>query len=306
MIKMGKLRIVQNKTKKGNIDTKSQILGVELKDKNGNKKVCWVHSYLIGMEMAIKVKQVQKNSSLVLVVGAVGTGKSTLVKTIAAINGELNDTRLKWEHIHWDTENFCKAYQDEKYKGHPIIFDESIGSISRVNSTSQGEMLKRTLVTSRFMQRTAYLLVDRVEEFNHRLVVMSDILIRVRKMGMRRGYADVYTDKRKIEFIYKGFKQYKKDWSSPEIRNIKPDCKLKFEDYSNTFYDENEYDKRKLESTKQVPKEKTTKTEQKRVQEKITAITNMRQMGKTNKEIGIIFGMTDSAVRTFCSRHNIN
>jgi hypothetical protein len=77
----------------------------------------------------------------------------------------------------------------------------------------------------------------------------------VRKFYMSRGYFDVYSNKAKIKFIYKAFKEYNKTWASAEVKNINADCRGKFEDFTNIFLDESEYDKRKLDETKQLETE---------------------------------------------------
>ncbi|GAG00938.1 unnamed protein product, partial [marine sediment metagenome] len=154
-------------------------------------------------------------------------------------------------HICWTTDKFVKEYHNEDERGMPLIFDESIDGIGKMNTTKKGESLKKAVVTGRFMLRTGYYLTDELQEFSHKLVRMCNCLIRVRNFGFKRGYFEVYTNKNKIRFIYNGLKFYGKTWDSPEIKNVKPDCRGMFPDYGDTFYDEREYDRMKLEETKQ-------------------------------------------------------
>ena len=101
---MEKLKLVHNLTKEGKIDEKSQFLGVELRDKNSRKKIIWIHAYLIGLSIASYHNRIKlKNSGNTLVIGSVGSGKSTIAKVCAAIDIALNGKKLTWNHIHWDT-----------------------------------------------------------------------------------------------------------------------------------------------------------------------------------------------------------
>lgn len=248
---MAKAKITkQLNNKTGKIDDKNQMLLVKVRDKKRNLRNIVMHGYLMGIELANATRRINKDHSLVLCVGGVGSGKTTLIKGMAGVNATLADSNFSLKNMVWTTDAFRELYHNESMKDKPIMWDESIDGIGRLNGSTKGEKLKKTIVTGRFQLHTSYLLVDEIVEFHPKLVRMAHVLIRVMRFGTKRGYFEVYTDKRKIKFIYDGFKYYGKNWSSPEIRQILPDCRGKFPDYSGIFYDEDEYDIKKLEETR--------------------------------------------------------
>ena len=249
---MVKARITKQVNKAtGKIDNKNQMLLVKVRDKKGNLRNIFMHGYLIGLELANMTRRKNKDHSIGLVVGGVGSGKTTFASGMAGLNSTLAESKFTLKNnMVWTTDAFREQYHKENMRGKPVLWDESIDGIGKLNNSNKGEKIKKTVVTGRFQLHTSYLLVDEIVEFHPKLVRMAHFLIRVMRFGTQRGYFEVYTDKRKIKFIYDGFKYYGKNWSSPEIRQILPDCRGKFPDYSGIFYDEDEYDAKKLEETR--------------------------------------------------------
>jgi hypothetical protein len=242
---------LQRKRDSEQIDNLNQHILIKVRDKKGNLRNIPMHGYLIGLELANAERRRNEDHSIGLVVGGVGSGKTTLVKGMAGVNATLGETRFSLNNMVWTTDAFTEKYHAEKMKGKPIVWDESIDGIGKLNNSSKGERVKKSVVTGRFQLHTTYLLVDEVVEFHPKLVRMAHFLIRVMRFGTKRGYFEVYTDKRKIKFIYDGFKYYGKNWSSPEIRQILPDCRGRFPDYSNIFFNKEDYDSKKLEETRE-------------------------------------------------------
>lgn len=268
----------------------NQIVEVKVKDKHNKLRKIYVHGYLVGLELANYERAKNKNQSIVLCIGSVGVGKSSLIKGLSGLNATIRNSRLTLDNYSWTTDDFCKKYHDEDFFGMPQVFDESIDGIGKLNNTKKGEKLKKTVVTGRFQLHTSYLLVDEVQEFHPKLVRMADILIRVRRFGNKRGYWEAYTDKRKIRFIYNGLKYYGKTWSSPEIKRILPDSKGKFPDYSNIFFDDEDYDKAKLEQTREDEEKESPKELRKK------RIEKMVEQGMTHQQIGDIEGVNRSRI----------
>lgn len=248
--KMVKAKISKKVNEDGTINNKNQMLLVKIRDKRSNLSNTLMHGYLVGLELANMTRRNNDDHSIVLCVGPVGCGKTTLIKGMAALNSTLAESKFTLKNMVWTTEKFREVYHKENMKFLPIVWDESIDGVGKLNNSNKGEKLKKTVVTGRFQLHTSYLLVDEVVEFHPKLVRMAHVLIRVMRFGVKRGYFEVYTDKRKIKFIYDGFKYYGKNWSSPEIRQILPDCRGKFPDYTNRFIDKDEYDKTKLQETR--------------------------------------------------------
>jgi hypothetical protein len=243
-----------NKLKVKLQDTENRYVKVKVTDRFGKDKYIQMHGYLIGMEAAFQLKKEHKLHNLVIVTGSVGSGKSSLVQGVGGINAVWNKMNLGFDNISWSTEKFIEKTDREDNIGTPQWWDESIQGAGGRNMaiTSMGNKLKMAFVTKRFKKHTYYLVVDEINEYAWKLIKMSDAWINVRRFGLRRGYFDVYTNKKKIKFIYNAFKYYNATWESKQVRNINADCKGKFENYEGLFLDEDEYNRLKLEETKQL------------------------------------------------------
>lgn len=244
---MTKLQIFQQVDIEGNNEETNVNFGVNVINKKGRKQKIYVHGYLLGLMIGAKEKANHKFAFNAIIIGNLGSGKSTLAQQLAGIRNTLNGKKLTWEHITWDAEDFAIKYHEEE--GTPLIFDEAISG-RKLNTSSEGEQVKKSIITGRFRLRSAFYLSMDLQDFHPQLIRMTDCLIRVRNFGFKRGYWDCYTNKWKIDFIYKGMKYYNKTWNSKEIKNLSPDSKGKFYDTTNVFYDDDEYNKMKLEAIK--------------------------------------------------------
>lgn len=231
---------------------------VQIKVQNRFGKIQYVdmHGYLVGMEAAFFLKKKHEFHNLVILTGDVGAGKSTLIEGQSGVNATFSKQQLTFDNISWATEKFIQKTDAKDNIESPLWWDESIqGATGRQMAISSlGNKLKIAFVTKRFKKHTYYLAVDEINEYAWKLIKMADAWIHVKKIGLTRGYFNVYTDKRKIKFIYNGFKFHNKDWTSKEIKSIWPDCKGKFENYRGLFLDPNKYDQLKLEETQQIEK----------------------------------------------------
>lgn len=232
----------------------NKYVKVKVTDRFGTDRYIQMHGYLIGMEAAFQVKKDNKLHNLVIITGTVGAGKSSLVQGLSGVNAKWNNQQLDFDNISWSTEKFIEKTDKEDNIGTPQWWDESIqGAGGRSMAiTSMGNKLKMAFVTKRFKKHTYYLVIDEINEYSWKLIKMADAWINVRRMGLRRGYFDVYTKKKHIQFIYNAFKFYNATWNSKYVKNIYPCCKGKFENYEGLFLDEDEYNRLKLEETKQL------------------------------------------------------
>ena len=227
---------------------------VKVKDRHGKEKYIDMHGYLVGMEAAFFLKKKHEFHNLVILTGDVGSGKSTLIEGVSGVNATFSGQTLDFDNVAWATEKFIEKTDAKDNIEAPLWWDESIqGATGRSMAISAlGNKLKIAFVTKRFKKHTYYLAVDEINEYAWKLIKMADAWIHVKKIGLTRGYFNVYTDKRKIKFIYNAFKFFNKDWNSNEVKNIWPDCRGKFNDYHGLFLDPNKYDELKLEETRQI------------------------------------------------------
>ena len=233
----------------------SQFVKVKLYDRFGKERWVRMHGYLVGMEAAFALKKQHSFHNLVIITGAVGSGKSTLTQGVAALNSAVGQGKgIDFENISWATEKFIEKTDQDDNIGTPQIWDESIQGASARNMaiTNMGNKLKMAFVTKRFKKHTYYLIIDEINEYAWKLIKMADAWIHVRKFYLQRGYFDVYTNKKKIKYLYNLFKFHYKDWGSPEVKKVTADCRGKYDDFTDLFLDDEEYNKRKLEETRQL------------------------------------------------------
>ena len=245
------------------------------------------HAYLYGMIRALKVKKEHEKHSLVLIAGAVGTGKSSLAEGLAGLDAHLNGLQLNMNDFVWSMDNLTNAMDSGDNMYRPIVSDEWIqsGGARGFALTNIGNQLKIGFVTKRFKFNTYYLLVDDIKEFPEKVVQMCDALIIVSNKGLERGYFKVYTNLSQIYFIWNGFKNFGKNWFSSEIRNVRPSCAGVYPDYRGIFLDPKEFDKRKLEQTRQ-----NDNAMDKKDIAVSNAIIKFKEIGFTHQQIGQTLG----------------
>jgi len=260
------------------------------------------HGYLYGLISAFKFKKDKEFHSMILITGSVGSGKSSLVEGLAALDSDFNKGTLSFDNISWSTEPFIRFMEASNNVGDPLIFDESVMGITgkSIGNTKIGFKLKVGFITRRFKKHTYFLLVDEISEFSLKLIKMCDAWINVKTMGVKRGYFDCYVNKSKIEFLFTAFKQYKKTWNSKVVRNIKPDCKGTFQDYSGKFFNKVEYSKKKHEETKQLTSDGgKSKYEITWTKSKMKAYSLWLKGGITQNEIGKNVGVKRTTIASW-------
>lgn len=261
---------------------------IKLQDKDKQDVIVDFPAYLYGLVAGLKIKKDSNWHSLVLVAGNVGSGKSTLTKGLAALDCKLNGLHLSLDDFNWSMEKVIQAMDSEENIKRPIISDEWVqsGGSRGFALTNIGNKLKIGFVTKRFKKNTYYLLADEIQEFPEKLVKMADAIILTESKGLSRGYWKCWTNQANFYFIWNGLKNMGKSWHSKEIKEKRPCAQGRFPDYSNIFVDEKEFDKRKMEETKQGEEETTDK----KTIGLHKAIQHLKEQGLTQSKISSITG----------------
>jgi len=241
------------------VEKKSQYVKIEMLDKNGNTIQRWVHGYILGLLIGAKQRVENNWHAFIIIDGAVGDGKSNMASLLTALWEQMNDSNITFDNVCWTTESFIKKTDRTDNFKKAIWWDEAIqGSTGRdMAMTKIGSQLTKALVTKRVKKHLYILLIDNIRRYSKDIVEFANAWIHIKSFGLERGYFDVYTKKNKMTFIYNAFKHYNRNWDSYDVKNVTKDCKGKFDDFSNVFLDEQEYDKRKLEETKQIEDKKS-------------------------------------------------
>jgi len=227
---------------------------VKVTDRHGKVKDFSFPAYLFGLIAALKAKKNMKRHAVILVAGGVGNGKSTLVQQLAYLDSLFNDYQLGFNNVCWAMDKLVEKMDTDTNKNECIWADEFIqsGGSRGMAITNIGNKLKIGFVTKRLKRNTYFLVEDELQEFPEKVVSMCDAFINVKGIGqVLRGYWDCYANRQDIMFIYKAFKEYKKRWSSPEVTRILPSAYGTFDDCDDMFLDSKEFDRLKIEETRQ-------------------------------------------------------
>lgn len=230
-----------------------------------------------------------------LITGNVGDGKSNLVASLVSLWESEFSRRMDFDNIVWTSKRFTEKTDRDDNKTKAIWWDEAIQGATgkKVALTSEGELLKISLVTKRFKKHFYILVVDEIEEYSWKLIKMANFWFHVKTKYRQRGYFDGYLDKKKLKTIYQAFKYYKWDWSRI---TIKPDVVGKFKDYLGVFFDQEEYDSRKLEETRVNEKEKDNTPISKIKNLDSQELIKLKNKGLTQEEIADIKGVSQQLV----------
>lgn len=233
---------------------KDVYFNLKMENRFGKIKRVDYHGYLLGSVLCWKYKTNRKYHALVLVTGGVGDGKSTLIEGLTGLGQHINDKKLTFDNVSWNTESMIKKMDQEDNIDETLWWDEAIQGAGGRNMAMSaiGNKLKSSFVTKRFKRHVYYLALDRLQEFAPMLIEMADAWIHVENFALERGRFKFFMNKAKIEYAYDLFKYQKKTWKSKEVKLIKPDCKGNFMNYQGIFLDPIEYNERKMQETRQL------------------------------------------------------
>jgi len=269
-----------------------------LLDKNDKPITIKLDPYIYGILNTTILKKEHKWHNMILVTGNVGDGKSTLVEGMTAVLEALEGRKISFDNVCWRTEKLIELTDRDDNFNQTIWWDESIQGASGKSMalTSVGDQLKKALVTKRFKRHTYIFVIDEIEEYSKKLIKMCDCWIHVYSKGLTRGKFKAYTDKRKILRLYDLFKIQKATWATKEVGKIKANWGGYFHDYCGIFLDEKEYNKRKLEETKQA------EVQDKKSDRELKSLAGMLSKDISQKEIANMWGVEPSYISQLKSK----
>lgn len=109
----------------------------------------------------LSIEEIPDNSKLVLLIGANGSGKSSVFDAFGAIDSWMKDTKTKGEHF-W---NFCRKANNKQVSVSLKIFD--VGDLTLLHSNETNSFINRGGVTpNSFYGRTSFRQVSRLTRTN--------------------------------------------------------------------------------------------------------------------------------------------
>jgi len=226
----------------------------EIKNYKGNPWTLHMHSYLYGVLLGLRTRAKNKWHNLILVTGNVGDGKSSFIQGMAGMNAILRNNYLTLDkNVCWTTDKVIEMTDRNDNYDEEIFWDEAIDGAGGRNMalTTKGNQLKKALITKRTKRHTYFFAIDEVQDYSWKLIKMCTAWFHIESNLLTRGYWKCYTKKNKIKYIYDMMKEQKKTWDSDEIKNCSLDSYGQFDNWENIFFDAKEYEKRKIEETKQ-------------------------------------------------------
>lgn len=223
----------------------------ELKYKGQNIKVPMIILALLGI---MNKKHKQKWDDVILITGNVGTAKSTMGQIIGGLWQYMHDKDLSIENFTWSAKGVTDFIDKEGNDNEVIIYDEAItGGTGRASLTKEGNTLKIGLVVGRRKRHIYIMIIDELLEFSKKIISRSSLLIDMRTLMVKgeakRGYFKIYNPK-EIRELYWMLKENKIKYISHYRSKAKPF--FKFRDLSNIFINEEQYEEKKIQETKQL------------------------------------------------------
>lgn len=208
---------------------------------------------LLSILGVLKHKNDNKWDSLIVITGKVGSAKSTMAHGLAGVWEMLHKRELTIENFTWSAKGVVDFIDREGNEGQSIIFDEAIkGGTGRDIMSKEGNLLKVGLVVGRRKRHLYLMLVDELSEFNKKIISRARLLIDMRTLMVRgvetRGYFKIYNQK-ELQDIYWMLKEQKLKYISQYSATSKPF--YKFRNFEGVFLDEEEYESKKIEETRQ-------------------------------------------------------
>lgn len=211
-------------------------------------------SPILFSSLSLLQRGVKQNwDGLIILTGAVGTGKSTLATTIAGIWEKLFGRELTIDNFTWRSEGIVDFTDRKDNETYSIVFDEAIqGGTGKDSLTKAGNALKVTLVTKRRKKHLYIVLVDEVQELSKKIISRASFLIDCRTIlrngEKERGYFKIY-NKDELTTIYWLLKKYLIQNISEYRGKSKPF--FRFWDNKDIFVSDEEYENKKIEETNQ-------------------------------------------------------
>lgn len=182
-------------------------------------------------------RQKRKYDNLLIVVGKVGTGKSTLAIQLCHLYAHMTGMKFDHNNIVFSGEEFFKAGQKANQI---ILYDEAIEGLMSTNWANKMSKYTVQLLNMNRKFRNFYVLcIPSITKLNFDIVQRAHIVFRTYTKGFNRGFGGMYPDKGNCASNF----YYKEKRRHPQP--MKPLRTFKFLDHSEKIIDVKAYEKAK-------------------------------------------------------------
>lgn len=242
-----------------------------LKTLNGESYKFPKNMYYVLKESINRSKQ--KLDNVIVYTGGVGSGKSNLSKGAnGTYNEHFRNKPYGLDDVYFLIDKVLESFDKSDNKGDPINYDEAVqGASGRDGMSKLGKKLRVALITKRTKRHLISLCVDNPKELNDKIIERClawyhVFYIRTAQGKYVKGLFKVFS-KEDLRLVYNDLKNYKYRFVEEHPIFKRSVNTYKSYDYSNIFYNEDEYDKKKgLETSNLDGDEKESKS--KRLSEK--------------------------------------
>jgi predicted XRE-type DNA-binding protein len=240
----------------------------------------------------------QKLDNIIVVTGAVGSGKSNMMKGINGVYSECIKKRpYTLDDVYFLIDDVLKAFDRKDNKEAPIDYDEAVqGGTGKDGLTKLGFKLRKALITKRSKRHLVTLGIDNPKELNDKIIERCIAWYhiyykRTRNGKYVKGMFKVFSA-RDLQRVWDDLKNYKYRFVEQHPLYQQNYKVFRCGDYTNLWFTEEAYDTKKDEQTKNIEDVETNKAEQ-QIKE---AILKMREEGITQNKIAGYFGISRSNV----------
>lgn len=241
-----------------------------------------------------------KLDGCIIITGKVGSGKTNVAKGISGTWQDFFKNQFELKNIFFDAIEVVKFTDDETTETEAILYDEAIqGASGRDVITKAGNLLKVTMITKRRKKHLYIFIVDEIKELSKKIISRCNLLIDVdyKKVSQEKyikGLFKMYSGaeaKDMFNLMKKGVIGTIKDYRPKKKKRIMY-AKL----YEDIWFEEREYDKKKIKETALIT-EKENDKQNKLMQQRNTAVIALLDNGVTQQKVANLLGLSRSSIQ---------
>jgi len=245
----------------------------------------------------------QKLDALVIITGSVGSGKSNKGMALGGTwENHFNDRDYDLDNVHFSAQKVSAEFDREDNFTHCINFDEAIqGGSSSGGITKIGKVLRSKLITKRFKKHLILTTVDSLKELNDKIIERCVVwyhvyYVRDRNGKYSKGHFKVFSPEQALK-VYEDLKDKRcRDIMKHPIF-LSNKLRYKDDDYTELWYSDKEYDKKKAKETSEQDDKEVTL-----IPKHIYFWDKKENEGVSYNQLGKEYGIPSTTIRTWVDK----